>query len=162
MIAPLSTSFVNVPKGAQVYSDVAYVEKTEPKPEDRANYKGLAPAHRLTPERLDSLALAMATIQISEPVAQQSELPIQRVRGVVDRVEGTLSHVTLLYDDRENQFSFPTSELQAAGAAYVGALFDLTVGRERDYISHTLVHAEEEENEARQKLGSIDLSFLDE
>ncbi len=131
--------------------------------EERKNYKERIPAQRdTTSEHIDLSTTAARPIQVDVSEAQQAELPINRVKGVVERVDQTLSQVTLFYADRENSFLFPTTELESAGAAYVGALFEVIVAKDGKYTGYTLAHLKDEEGEARRELSSADLSFLDE
>ena len=74
------------------------------------------------------------------PTPQQADLPLDRVRGVVDHVGDPHSQVTLLYAGRENQFLFPTSELESVGAAYAGAVFEFLLTTEANFTAHSIVH----------------------
>jgi hypothetical protein len=86
----------------------------------------------------------------------------QRFKGVVDRIDPASSSVTLSYQDRDNPFLFPTPLLESAGAAYVGALFEIVMTKEDGFHSYDIVHLAEEERKARAEARMADLSFLDE
>lgn len=89
----------------------------------------------------------------------ESEATAQlRVRGVVDDLDGELARVTLMYADRENPFVFDLNELEAAGADYAGALFEVVIGPSLEY---NIVHLAAEEEAARKAAPPLDLSFLD-
>jgi len=87
-----------------------------------------------------------------------STTPVPSVRGVVDEIEGGHARVNLSYSGRDNPFLFDLHELEAAGAAYPGALFEVVVGPAFQY---KIVHLEEEEEAARRAALPPDLSFLD-
>jgi hypothetical protein len=80
------------------------------------------------------------------------------VRGVVDDIEGNQVKATLFYGGRENPFLFDLLEINAAGAGYPGAIFEILVGSALDY---KIVHLEAEEEAARKAALPPDLSFLD-
>jgi hypothetical protein len=80
------------------------------------------------------------------------------VRGVVDNIEGNQVSATLFYGGRENPFLFDLLEINAAGAGYPGAIFEILVGSALDY---KIVHLGAEEEAAREAAPPPDLSFLD-
>lgn len=82
-------------------------------------------------------------------------------RGVVDQIETDSSNVTLHYDGRDNEFVLPTLLLEAAGIAYIGALFEIVMKKEAGLHSYDIVHLRDEEIRMRQAAPPADLSFLD-
>lgn len=96
----------------------------------------------------------------SNPPAPTSSTAIQScaIRGVVDTLEEKRVRATLSYGGRENPYVFDLPEMEAAGADYPGALFEIRVGPTLDY---EIVHLMAEEEAARAAAPLPDLSFLD-
>lgn len=103
---------------------------------------------------LTDVGLAAAAPSLSTSAAAQ-----HTVKGVVDDLEGSHARVTLFYGGRENRFLLDAHDLEAAGVAYPGALFQIVI---ENNFAYRIVHSAEEEEAARKKAPRPDLSFLDE
>jgi hypothetical protein len=130
---------------------------TEPTP----NYKQTSTVRSYT--EVESGARAGTEIidpKSATPQQLSGQAEERTFKGVVDQVAPSSCHVTLFYGDRENKFLFPTSLLEASGASYPGALFNIVLKKENGFQTYDIVHLIDEETKARQEAPPVDLSFL--